>query len=73
MISSNLNRANHKSRVTVFLQSAEGITSGLRIDSIIMTDNLVTVLDSEIDSVLGSLPNFEKVEDALRHTFGLQI
>ncbi len=73
MISSNLNRASHLSRVTVLLTSPEGIASGLRIDSIIMTDNLVTVLDSEIDSVLGSLPNFEKVEDALRHTFGLQI
>ena len=73
MISSNLNRANHPSRVTVLLQSPEGIASGLRTDSIIMTDYLATILDSEIDSVLGSLPNFEKVDEALRHTFGLQI
>ncbi|MEP6903718.1 MAG: type II toxin-antitoxin system PemK/MazF family toxin [Actinomycetota bacterium] len=72
MISSNMNRANHPSRITVALQSSQGIASGLRLDSVIMTDNLVTVLDSEIDSVLGNLTDMKEVENALRHTFGLQ-
>jgi hypothetical protein len=36
-----------------------------------MTDNLVTILDSEIDSVLGSLKNMSEVDKALRHTLGL--
>jgi mRNA interferase MazF len=72
MISSNMNRANHPSRIYVALQSSQGIASGLRLDSIIMTDNLVTVLDSEIDSVLGNLTDMKEVENALRHTFGLQ-
>jgi hypothetical protein len=36
-----------------------------------MTDNIVTVLETEIDSILGRLPNMEAVNDALRHSFGL--
>ena len=71
MITSNLNRANHLSRVFVDLNSIEGKTSGLRTDSVIMTDNIVTVLETEIDSVLGRLTNLEAVNDALKHSFGL--
>ena len=36
-----------------------------------MTDNLVTVLNSEIDSILGSLRDMNKIEAALLHTFGI--
>ncbi len=72
MITSNMFRANHPSRVTVLLDSPEGISAGIRLDSIIMTDNLVTISDSEIDSILGTLPNMGEVETALRHTFGLE-
>jgi len=72
MISSNLNRANHPSRVTILLDSSQGVSSGLRLDSVIMTDNLITVLDSEIDSVLGYLLKMDEVESALCHTFGIK-
>lgn len=44
---------------------------GLRLDSVIMTDNIVTMLETEIDSVLGNLPDMNAVDDALRHSFGL--
>ncbi len=71
MIISNLNRANHSSRVFIKLNTDEGRASGLRTDSIIMTDNIVTVLETEIDSVLGRLPDMQAVDDALRHSFGL--
>lgn len=71
MITSNLNRANHSSRVLIELNSNEGRASGLRTDSVIMTDNIVTVLESEIDSVLGRLPDMHAVNDALRYSFGL--
>ncbi len=71
MITSNLNRANHSSRVFIKLNTDEGRASGLRTDSIIMTDNIVTVLETEIDSVLGRLPDMQAVDDALRHSFGL--
>jgi len=71
MITSNLNRADHLSRVPVKLNTPEGKASGLRTDSVIMTDNIVTVLESEIDSTLGELPNMESVNNALRNSFGL--
>ena len=71
MISSNLARAGHPSRVLVIAASSEGRAAGVRLDSVIMTDNLATVLDSEIDSVLGRLPNTTAVDAALRHTLGL--
>ena len=71
MITSNLNRADHLSRVSVNLDSLEGRASGLRTDSVIMTDNIVTVLETEIDSVLGRLSSMEAINNALRHSFGL--
>ena len=36
-----------------------------------MTDNIVTVRENEIDSVLGRLPNMNSVDQALRYSFGL--
>lgn len=48
MISSNIDRANHSSRVTVLLDSPIGIASGLRLDSVIMTDNIVTASENTI-------------------------
>jgi hypothetical protein len=36
-----------------------------------MTDSLTTVLDDEIDSVLGSFPQMKAVDAALKHTLAL--
>jgi len=44
---------------------------GLRADSIIMTDNLATVLENEIDRPIGHCDDLNAVDAALRHTFGL--
>ena|SRR5437870_4328185 len=71
MISSNLARRGHPSRLFIGVSSAEGKAAGLRLDSVVMTDNLATVLESEIDSVLGHLPEMTAVDAALRHTLGL--
>jgi mRNA interferase MazF len=71
MISSNLARRAHPSRVFISAPSREGKTAGVRLDSVVMTDNLVTVLEREIDSVLGRLPNITAVDAALRYTLGL--
>jgi mRNA interferase MazF len=71
MISSNPARADHPSRVFVTTLSTEGRAAGLSLDSTIMTDNLATVLDLEIDAKLGSLPSMTAVDAALRHTLGL--
>jgi hypothetical protein len=36
-----------------------------------MTDNLATVMENEVDRVLGSLENMSNVESALRKTLSL--
>ena len=71
MITSNLARAGHPSRVRIAIASPEGRRSGLLSDSVIMTDNLATVLDTEIDRAIGRLEDMEAVSVALRHTLGL--
>jgi mRNA interferase MazF len=71
MISSNPARAGHPSRVAIQLTSLEGKASGLRLDSWLMTDNLATVFESEIDSVLGRLPDMAAADAALEHTLAL--
>ncbi len=71
MISSNPERAGHPSRVPIPLASPAGKASGLRLDSWLMTDNLVTVKETEIDSLLGRLPDMAAADAALKHTFAL--
>ena len=70
MITSQMFRANHSSRVTILLSTPEGQQSGLLTDSVVMTDNLATVVESAIDRAIGSLP-MTKVDVALRHTLNL--
>jgi len=72
MISSNLARRGHPSRLFIGVSSAEGKAAGLRLDSVVMTDNLATVLENEIDSVLGHIQEMTAVDDALKHTLGLR-
>ena len=48
-----------------------GPRDGLRLDSVVMTDNLATVFHAEIDCVIGHVPDGQPYETALRHTFGL--
>lgn len=71
MISSNLARSGHPSRVTIMLESNEGRRSGLRLDSVVMTDNIATVMDNEIHSRLGQIPDMASIEAALKYTFAL--
>ena len=70
MITSNLARAGHPSRVTVSLATPEGKRSGLKTDSVIMTDNLATILDNEIDRIHRHV-EFDNRVGALRRTLGL--
>ena len=70
MISSKVFRANHPSRVVVALATPEGQQSGLLADSVIMTDNLATIIEAAVDRVIGSLP-MHKVDAALRYTLSL--
>ena len=71
MITSNLRRAGHPSRVTLEQNSARGKQAGILMDSVVMTDNLATIRETEIDRAIGDLPDMAEVNDALRHTLDL--
>ncbi len=70
MMTSRMFRAYHPSRMTVLLDSEEGRTAGILTDSVVMTDNLATIVECEIDQRIGVLP-MDKVDNALKHTLGL--
>lgn len=72
MVSSNMARAGHASRVPVEKGSPAGLRSGLRTDSVIMTDNLATLLDKELDRVIGIWDAMDEVDAALRYSLGLR-
>ncbi len=71
MITSNPARRGHPSRVFVPLDSPEAKTAGLRTDSIVMTDNLATILDKAVAGKPGHLKDMSRVNAALRITLGL--
>ncbi len=71
MITSNLTRRGHRSRVFIPLNSPTARTAGLRTDSVVMSDNLATVLDKAIVSRLGQLAELADVDTALRTTLAL--
>jgi mRNA interferase MazF len=71
MISSNLSRANHKSRVLIETKTELGNKSGLLFDSVVMTDNPATILTANITRVIGKLEEMTEIDNALRHTLGL--
>ena len=70
MITSKMFRANHPGRVAILVSTPEGQQSGLITDSVAMTDNLATVIETTIERVIGSLP-MSKIDIALRHTLSL--
>lgn len=70
MITSNLARAHHPSRVLVHRATRLGQQSGLLTDSVVMTDNLATIVETAIDRRIGLLP-MKAIDTALRHTLNL--
>src|ERR1039458_6420173 len=56
MITRNMARAGHASRLVVRVDSESAKGSGLLMDPVIMTDNLATFQYSEIDRILGTFP-----------------
>ena len=71
MITSNPARRGHPSRVFIPLDSPEAKSAGLRTDSVVMTDNLATILDKAIAVKLGRMKDMSRVDTALRTTLGL--
>lgn len=71
MISSNLQRAGRKSRILIEKNSSQGGSSGLLVDSVLMTDNLATIRQSRILRIIGKLIDMSEVDQALRHSLQL--
>jgi len=70
MVSSNMARAGHPSRVAVLLKDPPPL-SGLKSDSVIMSDNLGTIALQLVRGAIGRMPRMEGVDQALRNTLGL--
>lgn len=70
LITSNLSRSG-PTRVPVRQNDPEWQTMGLRTDSVIVADNLATILDREIDKTIGHCPTMPQVDQALKLTLGL--
>ena len=73
MITGNLSKKSHPSRILIEISTSDGKQSGLIADSLIATDNLATLHEKFIDKKLGSLPDVIAVEKALAHTFELNL
>ncbi|MGD0128889.1 MAG: type II toxin-antitoxin system PemK/MazF family toxin [Terriglobia bacterium] len=71
MVSSNMARAGHPSRVTILLKDSPALPTGLKSDSVIMTDNLATIELPLIRRAIGRMPRMEAIDEALRNTLGL--
>ena len=71
MITSNMARAGHPRKVIVNVGSENAKGSGLLMDSVIMTGNLATIHDSEIDRVSGNFTGLKEIDVALRTTLAL--
>ena len=71
MLSSRTFRANHPSRVLVEHGDPDFEQTGLLSDTVLMTDNLATVLEAEVDHRIGRWPKMAEADDALRYTLSL--
>lgn len=71
MISSNIRRAGRQSRFKIVIESDIGKASGLLSDSVVMTDNIATVLRSQIVKIIGNVEPMNEIDAALRHSLNL--
>ncbi|TVM02425.1 hypothetical protein [uncultured Candidatus Kuenenia sp.] len=71
MITSNLSKEGHPSRIRINKDSEDGKTACILTDSIIMTDNLATVRFIEIEKAIGEIARLDTADRALNVTFGL--
>ena len=71
MISSNLQRAGHPARVLLPLCDPGSTGTGLKLDSVVMGDNLATVTASLFQARIGRVPDLTRIDQALRTALGL--
>lgn len=71
MITSNLLRKEHLSRIFVDISTRTRQQTGLLGNSVIMTDNIATVRISEIYRKIGIFVERKVLQVSLKHTFGI--
>ena len=71
MITSNMARSGPACRIAVPLKSPLNKGSGLRTDSVVMADNLATVLNAEVDRSIGTFTDMPAVDGALRKALAI--
>ena len=71
MLSSRTFRAGHPSRVLVQQSDPHFAQTGLLGSTVLMTDNLATVMEAEIDHRIGQWSRMTEADEALRYTLGL--
>jgi len=69
MITSNLDRKNHPSRIYVDIETDIGKKTGLLTNSVIMTDNIVTIKFKEIYKRIGVFNKMAQLKKRLSYTF----
>jgi mRNA-degrading endonuclease toxin of MazEF toxin-antitoxin module len=67
MVTTNMKRLGHASRVLIHRSPRNRLLA----DSVVMTDNLVTVIEKAIDRTWGHIDDTRLVDNALRHTLNL--
>jgi mRNA interferase MazF len=70
MVTSQMSRSQHPSRLIILIGTPQGQRSGLILDSVVMTDNLATVTLSAISRFIGSI-EIDTLHKSLCNTFGL--
>jgi mRNA interferase MazF len=71
LITTNLSRLGHPSRVSIAIDTPEGRSTGLLSDSVVMADNLATVRHEAVEQKIGLLRDLAAVDAAVRYTLGL--
>ena len=71
MVTSNMARAGHPSRVTVSVGDPVALQTGLKSDSVVMTDNLATIELQLVRRAIGRMPQMDAIDQALRTTLAL--
>lgn len=73
MITTNIGRAVEPTQVVVDVATAEGRASGLLANSVVSTENLLTVRQSHVKRTIGRLSDelMRQVDDALKSSLNL--
>lgn len=69
-ITSNLKR-NATHRIEVDINTSTGQMTGLKTDSVIITDNMATIQERDVEKVIGSFNDITALDDSLRLVFSL--